>query len=102
MKKQFDKHILCGIVLALTGQYGITWQQKTRRRKNMIENIEQARIEFAGIFNFVCPSKRKIKEYIRANEELVVVFEAKRHLPKLAMQARLRIQAATEHLDKNK
>ena len=65
----------------------------------MIENIEQARIEFAGIFEFVCPSKRKIKEYIQSNKDMVILFEAKRHIPKLALQARLRIQAAEEYLN---
>lgn len=65
----------------------------------MIENIEQARKEFAGIFEFAKPSRRKIREYIRSNEELVVVFEAKRSLPKHALQARLRIQAAEEYLN---
>ena len=68
----------------------------------MIENIEQARIEFACIFEFAKPSKKKIREYINSNKEMVVVFEAKRHIPKLALQARLRIQAATEYLAKNK
>jgi hypothetical protein len=68
----------------------------------MIENIEQARKEFEKVLGFVYPSKRKIKEYINSNKELVVVFEAKRHLPKHALQARLRIQAASEYLDKNK
>ena len=65
----------------------------------MIENIEQARIAFAEILEFVCPSKRKIKEYIQSNKELVILFEAKRHIPKLALQARLRIQAAEEYLN---
>ena len=65
----------------------------------MIENIEQARIEFAGIFESVCTSKRKTLEYINFNQGLVILFEAKRHLPKLALQARLRIQAAEEYLN---
>ena len=65
----------------------------------MIENIEQARKEFAGIFEFAKPSKRKIREYIRSNQELVIMFEEKRHVPKHALQARLRIQAAEEYLN---
>ena len=69
----------------------------------MIENIEQARIEFDKTLGFIVhPSKRKIREYIQSNKELLVVFEAKRALPKHALQARLRIQAASEYLDKNK
>ena len=65
----------------------------------MVENIEQARIEFAGIFEFVYPSERKIREYIQANKELVILFEVKSNLPKLAMRAKLRIQAAEEYLN---
>ena len=68
----------------------------------MIENIEQARKEFDKVLGFVYPSRRKVREYINSNEELVVVFEAKRALPKHALQARLRIQAASEYLAKNK
>ena len=65
----------------------------------MIENIEQARIAFAEILEFVYPSEIKIREYIQSNKELVILFEVKSNLPKLAMRARLRIQAAEEYLN---
>ena len=66
----------------------------------MIENIEQARKEFAGIFELICPGEKKIREYIDSNRKLVTLFEAKRHSHKYALQARLRIQAAEECLSK--
>ena len=66
----------------------------------MIENIEQARAEFEKVFAFICPGEKKIREYIQSNKKLVILFEVKRHSPKYALQARLRIQAAEECLSK--
>ena len=65
----------------------------------MIENIEQARREFDKVLGFMYPSKSNIKEYIRAYKEAVILFEEKSNLPKLALRARLLIQAAEEYLN---
>lgn len=64
----------------------------------MIENIEQARKELEEVLGFAKPSKRRMRDYIASNKELLVLFTAKRHLPDLARHVSLRIQAAEEYL----
>ena len=64
----------------------------------MIENIGQARIEFYRMLGFCDLNRVQLKKYILLNEDIFRVFE-KHHLPKRALQARLRIQAALEYLN---
>ena len=65
-------------------------------KENMVESIEHARIEFDDILGFTtCLSRKKIRDYIQFNKELVILF------PKYALQSKLRIQAAEEWLNKH-
>lgn len=65
-----------------------------------IENIEQARKEFFEVVLPIHTNRRMVRAYIASCKEMLVIFTAKRHLPKRALQARLRIQAAEEYLKK--
>ena len=66
-----------------------------------LENIEQARQEFLEVVLPIHTCRRMVLAYIASCKEMLVIFEAKRHLPKHALQARLRIQAAEEWLNKH-